>query len=355
MSDERLLVTLGNMQKGTGYLDPPRECELPIGHERIEVIAFNRIPSVSTSKRQRVESKGRWVLTESWTPEKWNEIVLGGAGGYDAGGAIPSRHISPPLKSGRLVKFTFPEAGSDSHVIKIIGRERGYWVVHHERRIEMAAGGLAYSDDGGKTWLESELTDPGPMKQAWPSGQVTETGEGTIAAIFYGYKTEQDMLDHRYCSVIARSYDDGETWGDWSFIGCDSDRIWSYCEPSLLVTPEGLWVAFMRTETPANLPWMSAMMTRSVSLDEGRTWSRPIPSIVGSQPAMINLPGGEIAFIVRSTARQNSSIYFSRDLGETWDYALEGAYNTSMAGLLDENRFWVWANNEALIYERLRD
>jgi hypothetical protein len=70
---------------------------------------------------------------------------------------------------------------------------------------------------------------------------------------------------------------------------------------------------------------------------------------------MINLPGGEIAFIVRSTSRQNSSVYFSRNLGETWDYALEGAYNTSMAGLLDEKRFWVWANNEALIYERLGD
>ena len=111
----------------------------------------------------------------------------------------------------------------------------------------------------------------------------------------------------------------------------------------------------MRTETPANQPWMSAMMCRAVSLDKGRTWSQPRPSVVGSQPATVLLPEGELAFVVRSTGRQNSSLYFSRDLGETWDYALEGGYNTWMAGLLDENSFWVWANNEALIYRRVRE
>ena len=58
---------------------------------------------------------------------------------------------------------------------------------------------------------------------------------------------------------------------------------------------------------------------------------------------------------MRSTGRQNSSVYFSRDLGKTWDYALEGTYNISMAGLLNEKTFWVWANNEALFYKRVGD
>src|SRR5438270_11797845 len=97
-----------------------------------------------------------------------------------------------------------------------------------------------------------------------------------------------------------------------------------------------------------------AAVTRSVSLDQGGTWSEPKQAVVGSQPATIVLPGGELAFVVRSTGRQAPSVYFSRDLGKTWDYALEGAYNTSMASMLDEDRFWVWANNEALIYRRVR-
>jgi len=83
------------------------------------------------------------------------------------------------------------------------------------------------------------------------------------------------------------------------------------------------------------------MMSRTPQHGWGRTWSEPKPSVVGSQPAGGRPSGRGDRLVVRSTGRQNASVYFSRDLGETWDYALEGAYNTWMAGLLDENSFWV--------------
>jgi len=355
LSDRRITVLLGNMQRGNVCLDPPVTCEIPVEHERIEAIGFDRIPVAPAPKIERVESRGRWELSESWTPEKFSEVVLGGSGGYNGGGAILTEYNFPPIRTGRLIKAVCVKELSDSVDSPIIGREKGYWVKRTERRLEWEDARFMYSDDAGKNWLEGKMTDRGPLHAPFPSGQLIELDDATLVVPWYGYETEQDMLDHRYSAVIVRSHDGGKTWGDWSIIGSDPDRIWSYCEPTVLARPDGVWINLMRTETPSALPWYGAMMCRTVSLDEGRTWSVPRPSVVGSQPATVLLPSGELAFVVRSTGRQASSVYFSRDLGETWDYALEGGYNTWMAGLLDENRFWVWANNETLIYRRVRE
>ena len=354
VSDQRILVVLGNRQRGSVYTDPPAEHTIPLEHERIEAIGFDRLRGTASPRMPKVRSRGRWELSETWTPEKFSEVVLGGSGGYNEGGAVVTEYNYPPISSGRLIKVECQKEVSDSHTMKIVGRENGYWVLHHERRIEWEDARFLYSDDGGKRWREAPIVDPSPMHANFPSGQLIELEDGTLVVPWYGYETEQDLRDHRYSSVIVRSHDGGETWGDWGMIGADPNRIWSYCEPTVLVVPGGVWLNLMRTETAANHPWMGAMMCRSVSMDNGRTWSEPRPSVVGSQPSTVLLPGGELAFVVRSTSRQNNSVYFSRDLGATWDYALEGAYNTWMAGLLDEKTFWVWANNEALIYRRVR-
>jgi hypothetical protein len=64
------------------------------------------------------------------------------------------------------------------------------------------------------------------------------------------------------------------------------------------------------------------------------------------------LPDGGLACIVRSTSRQGSGIYFTYDFGRTWQYALAGPYNTQDAGMLDDDQFWVFAGNEAVIYRK---
>ena len=288
-------------------------------------------------------------------PEKFSEVVMGGSGGYQEFDVETFEYRFPPLRSGRLIKCSCVKEISDNVQVNFIGRDKGYWIKHIERQKEFEKARIMYSDDDGAHWQEVNLLDWGGMYLTFPSGQLVELDDGTLIIPWYGYKTAQDMRDHHYKSVVVRSTDGGKTWGDWGIIGSDPDRIWSYCEPTLLARPDGVWVTLMRTEVPAAQPWFGAMMCRSVSLDKGHTWSVPTPSVQGSQPATVLLPGGELAFVVRSTGRQASGVYFSRDLGETWDYALEGGYNTWMAGLLDENTFWVWANNEALIYRRVRE
>ena len=213
LSEMRLLVVLGNTQKGSTYTDPPTESKLPIGHERIETIAFERITSNPAPKINRVHSRGRWELTESWTPEKWRQVVLGGGKNSDNDVVKPSEFVYPPLKSGRLIKVTLPSAASDSHIMKIIGREKGYWVLHHKRHIEIPKPRIGYSDDRGKTWEEGTVTNPSSLGHLyWPSGQLTEIDEGALVIPCYGYRTKQDMLDHSYSSAIVRSTD-GEKLG----------------------------------------------------------------------------------------------------------------------------------------------
>ena len=126
----------------------------------------------------------------------------------------------------------------------------------------------------------------------------------------------------------------------------------AYSEHVVLPARPDLWIAFIRTEVRTRVPWMGGMISRTVSKDFGATWSKPEITVPGSQPAAVAFPDNSIALIVRTTGRSAPGVYFSRDYGATWDYALSGPYNTLAAGLTDEKTFWLNANNEVLIYRK---
>ena len=344
LSKDRLLVAFGNRQQGTGYCDPPRDVSIPIELERIEAISFDRLPSDPTPHVVRTETPYRWEMAESWTPEQWQKR-----------GTQPLAGKGSVLRSGRWVQYQAGEGQTkDSHKISTIGRARGYWIQRSERRISMPPGHWAYSDDKGTTWTRATLAEPSPLAAlSHQCGQVFEEADGTVVAPFYGYMNDEDMSRHTYGACICRSRDGGKTWGDWSILGYDvQDRYFSYCEPTVLPVSEDLWICFMRTETENFVPWFGAMMMRTVSTDRGRTWSKPEVCVSGSQPALVHLSDGGLAFIIRSTGRQGPGVYISYDKGMTWDYALAGPYNTWDGGVLDEEHFWAFANNEVVIYRR---
>ena len=234
-----------------------------------------------------------------------------------------------------------------------MGQARGYWIQKSVRNISKPKAYWRYSDDEGKSWQTAKLVDANPLTGTSGVERIIEQPDGTIISVCHGYVNEDDMHIHLYGCFLCRSKDGGESWGDWSILAYDSEeKYYSFGEPTLLALSEDYWIAFMRTETINTMPWMGAMMTRTVSTDHGYTWSKPEVCINGSQPAVLNLSDGGLALIVRTHSRQQSGVFVSYDGGETWSYALAGPYNTSDAGILDDDRFWVYAGNEVVIYRR---
>ena len=348
LSEERFIVLLGNRQKGSVYTNPSREREMPIEPERIEAITFERLPAVKKTAPRvtRAKMRDRWEIASSWTPDEWREKA-----------EQPPSGVSLVLKSGRWLRVTSEMVGEyHEGTNNIVGCERGYWVFARQDglhyRCELRA---SYSDDQGRTWIDAKLASPVPLASAvHPAGDVFEDFDGTIIAPFYGYFNDQDMSCSLYVSALCRSHDGGLSWGDWSIIGYDKEQRFSaYSETAVLPMPSGVWVAFMRTEVRTGVPFMGGMISRAISTDRGYTWTSPEICFPGSQSAAVVLPDGGIVSIVRTHSRQASGVYFSYDLGNTWNYALAGPYNTQSAAMLDENHFWVYAGNEVVIYRKV--
>lgn len=353
LSGDRFMVLLGNRQRGNVYIDPPREQEIPMEQERIEAITFERLatPENAPPRFARTPRRDRWEMAESWTPQQWAERT----------NLPPEDGVA--LKSGRWVKMdleiredNWEELGG----LKMIGNERGYWVStqfadYPGEVVYRAVPRPKYSDDQGQTWLEAELTDMGPLAtSAFPAGPIVELADGTLVAPCYGMRNEEDMAYYHCAAALCRSRDGGKTWGDWSVVAYDDQEQGTlyFTETVVLPLPSGTWVAFMRTEAHTNVPY-TGISKRAVSTDQGYTWSAPEICFPGSQMAGLVLPDGGMAVVVRTHGRQSCGIYFSYDQGNTWDYALAGPYNTSRAGLLDEDHFWVYAGNEVVIYRRV--
>ena len=145
LDQDRLMLVLGQRQKGSGYTDPPHEVNLPIEKERIETIVMKRVrePSAPAAEPLRAHGQpdGQWYLAERWPEEEWRQKV-----------GQPPNDVTLVLKSGRWIRlkaqYTVPHQHGPG---KIMGRERGYWVwksidgLHYRTHLKGS-----YSDDRGK-------------------------------------------------------------------------------------------------------------------------------------------------------------------------------------------------------------
>ena len=354
LSSDQVVILFGNRQRGTAYTDPPEECEIPIEKERIEAITFTRFAVGNVDGSQTRVGKEppnhRWELAESWTPRQWRERNPKAP----RGGAVAPCTLE--LASGRRLRLVTSATDYQPGSNRIVGRERGYWVsagqdnLHYRTHFE-----FAFSDDEGRTWHASEVTDPVPLASAAHlGGTVFQQPDGTVVAPMYGYLNDHDMSESLYVSAIVRSRDGGETWGDWSIVAYDANRRFAaYSEASLVPAKHGPWIAFIRTEVRTNVPYLGAMTSRATSNDGGRTWSEPCACMPMSQPAVTELPDGGIAVAVKSHGRQAPGVFITYDLGQSWSYSLAGPYEVQNAGVLDADRFWVDAGNEVVIYRRM--
>ena len=58
LDDDRLMLVLGQRQKGSGYTDPPHEVDLPIEKERIETIVMKRVREPSAQAAESPQAHG---------------------------------------------------------------------------------------------------------------------------------------------------------------------------------------------------------------------------------------------------------------------------------------------------------
>jgi len=155
--------------------------------------------------------------------------------------------------------------------------------------------GVAYSDDGGRTWehtsfntpMEDEYQFVGPIRAPiiHPNKTISlmrcvGTGEEGVP---------EGHISHKCKAWLVHSTDGGRTWPDWTEVEVWDDTFPLFYEADFARMPDGRILASSRREWmhPINgkpLPYPPGTMPNDhaashivllESIDEGRTWSEP--------------------------------------------------------------------------------
>ena len=158
------------------------------------------------------------------------------------------------------------------------------------------------STDGGATW-QGPIKSPIPAEYGEsPYGKIVQLADGTaLVAVYYGSKAHA-------ASLVYRSKDDGQTWGDPSVIAAN------YNETALLPLPDGRILAMLRSETGQHL-------AEAFSSDQGHTWTAPrqITRDMEHPADVILLKDGRLLLVYGERNRPfGARALLSRDLGQTW-------------------------------------
>jgi len=134
---------------------------------------------------------------------------------------------------------------------------------------ESAAGAVAVSDDGGKTWKVVDIDNAGYRLDA--ETDVVELADGTL------YAAQRPTM----CYSVSR--DRGDTWSVSEPIG-----FAGHC-PYFLRTPEGMILLAHRVPSTS----------LHYSLDECKTWSENVlvDTVGGAYPSMVNLKDGSVLIV----------------------------------------------------------
>ena len=175
------------------------------------------------------------------------------------------------------------------------------------------------SSDYGVTWSAPSVADvdaiPVEGPQYSPYGKMIELPDGAILMPMYvGSRHDSQRSD----SVILRSKDGGETWGDGSLIAEGFD------ETALVCLASGKLIAMLRFSGEGDS--RGANLWQAESADLGYTWSEPHQITQPTQhPAdLLALESGRVllSFGHRSPPYGVRALISSDDC-ETWDYDSE--------------------------------
>lgn len=189
---------------------------------------------------------------------------------------------------------------------------------------------LTTSRDQGQTWSEPYLIPNLANACYGCSSPIIELSDGTL--LWPIYREYQDPL--RCWSGVVRSTDGGMTWTDPNWVDPEND---DNDEPALIELPGGQILCVMRTNTGDSMWW-------SVSDDQGLSWtpSRKI-GFAGHAPYLFRTVNG---ILLLGHRLPGTSLHYSLDDGRTWTENVQldeciGAY-PSMVGLSDGTVLFVY-------------
>ncbi|MFZ5942124.1 MAG: sialidase family protein [Bacteroidota bacterium] len=165
-------------------------------------------------------------------------------------------------------------------------------------------------------------------------GRIRRVGNSdTLLLTYHGGPSNGDWTN----IYLRKSTDNGTTWQPQQTIRNISDynsSYWRFCNPELLVMKNG-WV-MLAFEANAKPDENKSEVHILISKDTCRTWEEPVKYLTGRswEPAMVELPEGEIELFYSSEARwwpvepiyQEIMVIRSTDQGASWSKPKTVAY-----------------------------
>lgn len=203
--------------------------------------------------------------------------------------------------------------------------EEGVFEVYMGRSTD---GGRTFSGDRARLLIPQATGgtgDDGKYYEGPPVDHaIVELHDGSLLMGMYGhFKTDTVLCPafppewklYKYRTWVMRSTDRGWTWHYWATVAYDPEvGCESFCEPDLLLLPDGELLCFMRTGGSTLNDITPLYISRSS--DDGRTWSKPEPiADRGVWPNACRMHDGTL---VVTYGRPDNWLAFSLDDGRTW-------------------------------------
>jgi len=192
------------------------------------------------------------------------------------------------------------------------------WCINHGG----AAGPMARSDDGGKTWVRMDDQLPPGFKTHLncPSIYRIVDPQGKARLWVFSAWLEKRFSDAAMPSIMSE--DDGKTWKEMPPLGRAFRCVMAFSSVVRLKDGSTLGLYHRGPEGADRAP-LEVLAT--VTRDGGFTWSEPrvVAKVEGRNPCepyVFRSPdGGELCALLReNTHKDYSLVMFSRDEGATW-------------------------------------
>lgn len=201
--------------------------------------------------------------------------------------------------------------------------------------------------DNSVDYFHAELNDSGLLRTAieglmpvvwW--GNIVQLADGAlVAGVYPTHYLDKNGEVMKGCVSFYRSDDMGKTWNIVGKIPFVADGIAdkrskdkAYEEPAFEVLDDGTSLCVMRTGS-------SSPMYKTISKDQGRTWSRPEPFTPnGVKPMLLRMKNG---VIVLASGRPGVQLRFCLEGdGQKWTVPID------MIPFMDiRGKYEVWANS----------